>query len=250
MWKHGTIALKALGLGVAALLAGTGTPGPAAQTQDESAKTVYVTDMSRCRPQAVLSPQAKKDCWQLIPYETVDPGAKKGTMIGAASFVDAPDVTLPLGVTGWHAVYVGFWNPRYVYDGGTTVKVKLSTDPCFTRIVEPEPGIDWNATHIKEALCATADLTGRTLQFGKVHGPFAQKAYIAYVKLAPLSARQVAELHADRAGKDARILQASIDGLSYFWSNEYRTREHIMELIEPYRHSDVGKVLIGVGKPD
>lgn len=213
-------------------------------------ETVIISDMSRCQPQAALSPQAKQDCWQLIPYETVAPCPNSGTMIGAASFIDAPDVTLPLGVTGWHTVYVGFWNPHYVYDGGTTVKVKLDDSPCFTRIMEPEPGIEWNVTRIKEAMFTTADLTGRTLQFGKVHGPFAQKAYIAYVKLVPLSAQQAADVQADLARKDTRILQATIDGLSYFFSNEYRTPEHIMELIEPYRYSDVGKVIWAVNYGD
>jgi len=219
----------------------------AAATEDPSGKAVYVTDMSRCQPQTAISPQAKKDCWQVIPYETVELGPKSGTMIGAASFVDAPDVTLPLGVTGWHAVYVGFWNPHHAYDGGTTVKVKLSDDPCFTRITESEPGlVDYNATYIKEALFKIADLTGRTLQFGKVHGPFAQKAYIAYVKLVPLSAQEVADVQADRGRRDSRVLQAAIDGVSYFWANEYRTQEHIMELIEPYRHSDVRRVIWAV----
>jgi len=37
-----------------------------------------------------------------------------------------------------------------------------------------------------EAPFKAADLTGRTLQFGMVHGRFAKKAYIAYVKLVPL----------------------------------------------------------------
>jgi hypothetical protein len=65
-----------------------------------------------------------------------------------------------------------------------------------------------------------------------------------------LSAQQIAELQADRARKDTRVLQATIDGISYFWSNEYRTREHIMELIEPYRYSDVGKVIWAVDYGD
>jgi hypothetical protein len=251
MLPYCRITLRFLGFAATALWVGASAlPGSAAQAQDGSAKAVYLTDMIRCQPQAALSPQVKQDGWQLIPYETVDPGVKGGTMIGAASFVDAPDVTLSLGVTGWHAVYVGFWNPHYVYDGGTTVKVKLNDDPCFTRIVEPEPGIEWNATHLKEAMFTTADLTGRSLQFGKVHGPLAQKAYIAYVKLVPLAAQQVADLQADRARKDTRVLQATIDGISYFWNNEYRTREHIMELIEPYRYSDVGKVIWAVNYGD
>ena len=251
MLTYARIALKVFGLAMMPLLAGTiASPTSSAQARDESAKPVYVTDMSRCQPPLALSPEVKKGCWQLIPYETVDPDSKSGTMIGAASFVDAPDVTLPLNVTGWHEIYVGYWNPPYAYDGGTTVKMKLSDDPCFTRIPEPEPAIDVNATYIREVLFKAADLTGRTLQIGKVHGPFAQKAYLAYVKLVPLSAQQIADLQADRARKDARVLQAAIDGITYFSNNEYQTREHIMELIEPYRYSDVGKVIWAVNYGD
>ena len=223
---------------------------PIAVGAGEASGVKYLTDLSRCKPQAALARKAKKSCWQLVPYETVAARPKSGTMICAASFIDAPDVTLPLNVRGWHAVYVGFWNPHFVYDGGTTVKVKLNDDPCFTRIPEPKPVVDLHGTYIKEALFKTADLTGRTLQFGKVHGPFAKKAYIAYVKLVPLTDQQVTDLKADRARKETRVLQANIDGLSYFWSNEYRTREHIMELIEPYRYSDVEKVIWAVAYGD
>jgi len=41
-----------------------------------------------------------------------------------------------------------------------------------------------------------------------------------------------------------------MDGLSYFWANEYRTREHLLELVEPLRHSDVGKVTWAVCNGD
>ncbi len=240
-WK---MALKVFGFGVAALLANMlMSHGSPVKAEDESAKAVYLTDMSRCRPATALSPKEKQGRWRLIPYETVGI-PKSGTMIGATSFVDAPDVTLPLNVTGWHAVYVGFWNPHYAYDGGTVVKVKLSDDPCFTCITEPAPAMNMNATYIKEAPFKAADLTGRNLQFGKRHGPSAQKAYIAYVKLVPLSARQVADLKADRARKDTRVLQVSNDGSLHGY--EFRTREHIIELVEPYRYSDVGKLIWAV----
>ena len=88
----------------------------------------FVTDLSRCTPRAALSETARDGRWHVIPYETVDPRVARGAMIGAASFVQAPDVTLPVSVSGWHAIYVGFWNPFYAYDNGTTVKVKLSDD--------------------------------------------------------------------------------------------------------------------------
>jgi hypothetical protein len=216
-----------------------------AQAESNRGEALYFADMSRCEPRAALSHDVHKNCWQIISYETMG-SPRRGKMLGAASYVEAPNVTLPLGVTGWYAIYVGFWNPHFAYDGGTVVKIKLSDDPCFTRIQEPEPKIDYDATYIREALFKAADLTGRTLQFGKVNGAFAQKAYIAYIKLVPLSKQQVADLLADRARKNTRILQGSVDGCSFFGANEYRTKEQILELVEPFRYSDVGKVIWSV----
>lgn len=239
---------KAVTFAAVLLLAGTlALANSPVQAQDAGARPIYLTDMSRCQPQAALTPEVKQGAWHLIPYETVESALKTGTMLGAASFVNAPDVLLPLNVKGWHAISIGFWNPDYQFEGGTTVKVKLSDDPCFTRIHEPDPGITaWGTSFLKEAPFKAADLTGRTLQFGKLHGLLAERAYIAYVKLVPLSAQQVADLQADRARADTRIAQVTIDGISCFSSNEYRTKEHLLELVEPYRYSDVGKVIWAV----
>jgi len=78
------------------------------------AEMKYVSDMRRCVPTSALSEQREQGRWQLISYQTDE---LSGTMIGAASFINAPDVTLPLDVSGWQAVYVGYWNPYFAYEG-------------------------------------------------------------------------------------------------------------------------------------
>jgi hypothetical protein len=215
----------------------------------------YLTDLSRCRPASALSERPREGRWQLIPYETLDdPNVKAGTMVGAASYVEAPDITLPLGVSGWHAMYLGYWNPYHAYDGGATIKARLSGDPSFIRLGEPEPHLEYEMkgsryvshTSLKEVFLRNADLTGRDLILGKVCGPFGQKAYLAYVKLAPLSPEEVTTLQAERARTEARTLAGSIDGISYFWGSEYRKPEHLLELVEPFRHSQVGKIIWAV----
>ena len=219
------------------------------------ADVTYLTDLGLCTPASALSEDPREGCWQLIPYETVDdPNVKAGTMVGAASYVEAPDITLPLGVSGWHAIYVGYWNPYHAYDGGTTIKARLSDDPSFTRIKEPEPGLEYEMkgsryvshTSLKEVFLTNADLTGRDLVLGKVCGPFGEKLYVAYVKLAPLGPEEVTALQAERARTEARTLTGSIDGISYYWGNEYREPQHLLELVEPFRHSQVGKIIWAV----
>jgi hypothetical protein len=221
----------------------------------EAPKAKYLTDLSRVQPTSTLSQGPREGCWQRIAYVTADePNVKAGTMVGAASFIQPPEITLPLGVSGWHAVYLGYWNPYHAYDGGTTIKVRLSDDSSFVRIKQPEPRLEYKMegsryvshTFLKEVFFKNADLTGRDLVFGKVCGPFGEKVYLAYVKLMPLGAEEIAALRARRASPDARSLQGSIDGISYFWANEYRTPEHLLELVESFRHSEVSKIIWAV----
>jgi len=232
-------------------LLGSALPATAAPPQGV-VDVRYLTDLSLCTPASALGNGPRDGCWQIIPYETVDdPNVKAGRMVGAASYVEAPNITLPLGVSGWYAVYLGYWNPYHAYDGGTTIKARLSDDPSFVRIKEPEPRLEYemkgsryvSRTFLKEVFLRNADLTGRDLVLGKVCGPFGEKVYVAYVKLVPLSAEEVTVLQAERSRTEARALTGSIDGISYFWGNEYRKREHLLELVEPFRDSQVGKII-------
>jgi hypothetical protein len=233
----------------------------ATASTEKTAGVKYLTDLSCCKPRHILSQGPQEGHWQLIPYETVDdPNVRTGTMIGAASYMEVPEITLPLGAAGWHAIHVGYWNPHHDYDGGTTLKVRLSDDPCFVRLKEGEPGFapfdspegNWQQDRfkcysvLKEVFFKTADLTGRDLVFGKVNGPFGQKVYLAYVKLVPLSAEEVAALQTQRSALQPKGRAGSIDGLSYFWADEYRTKEHLLELVEPFRYSDFDTVLWAV----
>ena len=210
---------------------------------------IYLSDMSRCQPGSALAGKLEKEHWMLIPYETDE---VSGTMIVAQSFINAPDVTLPLGVSGWHAVYVGYWNPHFVYDYGTTVNIKLSGDPCFYRIKQYTDEVCNSAKQsglppcvIQEVFFKNADLTGQDMIIGKRGGPYAQKACVAYIKLVPLSSEQVAVIQKERTGTDTRKLVATFDGMAPFGGYE-RTREDIMSLVDRYRYSDVGKVLWAV----
>lgn len=203
---------------------------------------IYVSDMSRCTPASALSLKQEQGRWTLIPYETKE---VSGTLVGALSFITAPELTLPLGVSGWHSIYVGYWNPYYSYDDGTIVKIRLSGDRAFCRIREPEVCLSQTETTIQEVFFKHADLTGQDFVIAKVNGWAALKALVAYVKLVPLSDAQVAAIQEDRARTDTKRLVATIDGM-ILWGNEYTTREHVMEVTEWYRHSDVGKVLWAV----
>lgn len=201
--------------------------------------TVYLTDMSRCRPAAALADACRKHKWQLIPYEGE---SLRGVMLGANAAVEAPPVTLAPGVSGWHALYLGFWNPHHDYDGALRVKLKLTGAPCFRTISDPAPDIEWNRSALKEAFVEYADLGGRDLLIAQHNKGQAHKAYVAYIKLVPLSRADVETIQRDRAARDTRILYAFNDGNGLFYKGP-TTREELLEEVEPYRHSDVGALV-------
>jgi len=74
---------------------------------------ILLSDMSQCQPGMALSRKLEKEHWQLITYETSE---VSGTIVGAASFIKAPDLTLPLNLSGWYSIYVGYWNPYDAYE--------------------------------------------------------------------------------------------------------------------------------------
>src|SRR5512136_2065991 len=89
--------------------------------------SLYIADLSQCRPASALSKAPRRGHWQPIPYETDE---VSGTMLVAGEGCQAPPVALPLGVKGWHAVHLGVWT-HWV---DSMIKVKLTRDPCFTPI--------------------------------------------------------------------------------------------------------------------
>ena len=213
-------------------------------------KAIVISDMGRCLPAEALAGEQQKHHWHLIPYETEGFG---GRILGANSVAEAPDVTLPLGVTGWHAVYVGLWNPHYGYDGDFRAKLKLTDDPCFQPIHDAEPPLEWpGRVEFLEAFFKYADLTRQDLVIrsqakGSRIYPF--HAHIGYVKLVPLSAEEVEVIQAGRKRSDTRKMYSFKDGNGLFYLGP-TTREDLLEEVEQYRYSDFKAVLYTASSGD
>ena len=206
-----------------------------AANNSKARETIIISDMSKCQPAYALSKVREKHRWQLIPYkgEGLD-----GVILGAASLIGAPDVTLPLEVSGWYAIHIGFWNPHYASDGSFRLKLRLTGDACFQNISDPEPSLQWPGwVELKETFFKYADLTGQDLIIGQHSKGYFYKAYLGYVKLVPLSDKEVAAIKKDRARKDTRMLYALSDGGGAMVKST--TREDLMEEVEAFRYSDV-----------
>ena len=197
---------------------------------------IYVTDLGRCEPQIALSTERRKYHWQVVPFETEQ---FCGNMLIAGPETEAPAVTLPLNVSGWHRIYLGLWS-NWTTD---LARVRLTGDRSFVKVNREAAGGTFADNYsLDERYWKTADLTGQGLVFGQQSAGLSQPAYIAYVKLVPVDAEQVAMIEADRAESGNRRLICMNDGFSDFGRFRPTTREEIWEWLEPYRDTDFQKM--------
>ena len=89
-----------------------------------SAELIYLSDLSRCRPESALSRETRGGHWRLLDYEA-DPVS--GVMLVASTETAAPEVTCPLDASGVHAVSIGVFGG---YSEPGQVRVKLESRTC------------------------------------------------------------------------------------------------------------------------
>ena len=210
----------------------------AAET-DIADSSIVVSDFRDCEPEAALSSRMEQQKWRVLSYESQE---VSGHMLAAASFINAPPVTLKLNLKGWHRISIGIWNPEFAYDGQPLVKIKLTDDPAFRQIHSSPTTDTQDVTYLTEHPVGEADLTGQEVVIAKSNGMQPRSAFIAYFRFTPMTPAEVAALQEDRR-RDTRNLVACIDGTSYFHFGECSRPEHFLDQVELYRHSDVGKVL-------
>ncbi len=181
---------------------------------------IYITDLGVCEPRDALSRETRHGCWRLVDYAAE---GLSGTLVYALGDADAPELTVPLNVTGWHEVHIGLWS----FTNDTCwLHVRLSGDPCAVALTREKP----DRFTLEECYWKTADLTGQRLHLAQR----GRGAFVAYIRLVPLSAEEVAALQRDRARTDTRRLVAHADAA-------YLDRG-IRASIEPYRHTDFGHI--------
>ncbi len=228
-----------------ALAAGTAPTGLApwsgtvASAWANASRAVVLTDMSRCLPASSLDARPRRAHWKVVPYEA---GTLKGTMIWASVETEAPPVRLPLGATGWHAIFAGLKNN----EGECLPKVWLKLDEDRAPLLCEVSG---RGIGVEEVFFKVADLKGGALRISQQSAGFAAPAGVVYVKLIPLSEAEVAGLRADRANNQRR-LAATIDGFSFIFTRKPTTEEELLAEVEPYRDTDFGTLLLHMGGAD
>lgn len=197
---------------------------------------VYLTDLGQVQPQIALSSQKRKYHWQVVPYET---DSFTGKMLVAGPETEAPPVSLPLELSGWHRIYLGLWSNWT--DG--KVRVKLSGDDAFVKVNrETEQGAFADNYALDERFWKSADLTGQELVIAQQSAGVSEPAYIAYIKLVALDDAEVGRIQDDRANVENRRLICMNDGFSTFGRFRPTSREEIWEWLQPFEGTDFGKM--------
>ena len=220
-----------------------------------SADPIYLADLDRCEPAGALSSVPERGRWRTLEYE-YEADALSGVMLVGGPETAAPNVTYPLGVSGWHAVSVGIYGERRTT---SRVQVRLTDDETFS-ILTVQQTQQVQGGVIDEVFWRVADLTGRGLVLGQMSWRVAEgdgpgshacaSARIAYIKLVPLSDGQVARLQADRERADTRRLFAHNDAHSVRFIDRPTTAADIRRHVEVYRHTDVSRLYWEAGAGD
>ena len=204
---------------------------------DNAAKTILLADMTTVEPASALAPRMKKRHWKKIPYELI--GGQKGSMIWASPESNAPPVRLKLGVNGWYAIFVGVFSGP---EASSRLWVKLNTDPA--PVARQNSNSDYYG-NLKDAFFKVAELNGdETIQFSQQSAGFTSGGGVGYVKLIPLSSKEIAGLKADRNRKDTRRVTATCDGFSFIYYRRPTTAEEFLVEVEEFRDSDVDTLIL------
>ena len=192
---------------------------------------IYVSDMSLCHPPDAFTRDFELGRWQLIEYETVE--GVEGVMASAFPEKECPEITLPLGVTGPHQIFLGVNYTKTRHPSSSSygqLEVKLTGDYGFRRVgaeymgdhaghIPPKMGVK-NEIYksIQEAYWKTADLTGKSLTIQQPRAPYNRPGKIglsnlSYVKLVRLSEEDERVWHeAQPRGDTKRLAQIYCTG--------------------------------------
>jgi len=220
------------------------------------ARGIWISDLTRFGPSDAIARAMRPKTWIAVDYE-VDEG--KGVMLYAASGFDAPNLTLKLGVDGWHKIRLGiFYSGTSGLGKGKLIMVKLSDDPGFCRVTAESyrkgkdgdyPEKDVGQFDITEAFWRCADLTGQDLiiaapKKGRVG---AGEANLAYIRLIPMSEADIAEWKVEQPTPKTKRLMASCDGGS-LRTYGISTREEFTTEFQHFRDSDFEIVTYGMAR--
>jgi Glycosyl hydrolase-like 10 len=208
--------------------------------------SIYLADMTRCRPQSALSRKPRRHHWRLLDYET---DSFKGTMLVAGQNTAAAEVSCPLAQKGWHAIYFGLRS--YGGEDQTRLQVRLKSDSTFSLMVH-HPGA---RNRLDEYFWRCADLTGEEIVLRQLKvrtvpesadspANGSSGAWVAYIRLVPVAESDLKTL------PETRRLFAHNDAWSYTFTYRPTAEPEIRRELEPFRDTDFSRIYWEAGMGD
>ena len=219
-----------------------------------AADPIYLSDMSRCLPASALSKKPRRNHWRLLDYETE---TFQGVMLVAGRNTGAPEVRLPLKQKGWYAISFGVrsYGPG---EEATKLQARLERDSTFSMMHHHERSEE----HLDDYYWRTIELNGHDevvfRQFCRrlvpenpdSLGNSCSGAWLAYVKLVPLTDTEMRTLEAERKSGETRLLYCHNDAWSYTYGYRPTTEAEIRREIEPFRETDFSRIYWEAGMGD
>ncbi len=199
--------------------------------------TLYLADLDQCQPASALAKKWKHGAWRLLEYGT---DSFSGQMLLAVQDSRAPEVTYPVNRSGWYEIYIGIY--RNPFTAPKRVHVRLTGDRACTRLTGREGAKDHQEHWIDEIFWKVADLSGQGIIFKQITEPAVEHIWVSFIKLVPLSSKQVTTLEADRRRTDTKRLFVHYDGGVVGMGDQSGTGQEVINSLEPLRNTDVSRI--------
>ena len=241
--------LKGAAVTTAALAMGKQTVQTSAQNRPQAkpnAGPATITDLTTITSPEVLSRDPMPGRWRFCTYSC---DGMEGKLIYADDHANAPEVKLPLDLSGWHRVRVGLFGgsegSRYGAGGN---RLRLSGDRSLRPLVRETSPMDRMVLgeSVEEVVLTCADLTGQDLIIAPPAPGSGATTGVAYVRCEPLSPEEVKKIKKDRNNSQCRRIISFNDGLSFYDNRTRWDKGDFREMIEPYRDSDVESLYFGM----
>ena len=163
----------------------------------------------------LLCEKTTQNQWQVMPYAT---GDVEGNLLVAGAQTEPQDITLQLGLSGWHKIYIAMIDMR----SANYLHMKLTDDAYFQGIHiphEPYTGegsrwgeYQWGAEEFaEEFFWKCADLTGQDIILSKPLSPTPNIACLLWVKCVPMTEAEVTTYHSYHDTRTTACVHGHID---------------------------------------
>lgn len=211
--------------------------GAALNDWENAADPLIITDMTKGNAIESLSDTLLYRTWKVIPYETLN--GYRGNMVWAAPEADAPELSVELGISGWHAIFIGLFSAP---EASTFAWIRLNTDCASVPRVNKNMDYFGNTEEVFFKVAKLAE--GSKLHFSPQTTGMVSACGITHIKLIPLSETEVDMMMKDCSEFSSRTMTATYDGFSSIFYQSPRTHQEWLSQIEFMRGTDIGTLLL------